>query len=274
MFKGNAFKQQLISEKIPDGETCTAYRCGPLVDLCRGPHIPSTKLIQAWKIVKNASTYWKANKENASLQRIYGIAFPDKKMMKKWEKDVKTAKLADHRELGKKYDLFFFDPVSPGCCFWLPHGARICNRLIALMRSEYVKRGFNEVITPNMYSSKLWDISGHNGKYKENMFLFDVEGQEFGLKPMNCPGHCVMFKNSRKSYRDLPIRMADFGVLHRNELSGSLGGLVRVRRFQQDDAHIFCRQDQIKQEMQGCLDFLKFVYGKLGFTYKLVLSTR
>jgi len=274
MFQENKFKQHFINDKIEDGGTCTAYRCGPLVDLCRGPHIPSTKMIQTMKIVKNSSCYWQGDANNEALQRVYGISFPDKKKMKKWNKDREQAAKSDHRVKGRELDLYFFDEISPGCCFWLPHGARIFNKLLTVMRAEYIKRGYSEVITPNMFSIELWNTSGHAAKYRENMFLFDVEEQEFGLKPMNCPGHCVMFKHSRKSYRDLPIRMADFGVLHRNEFSGSLSGLTRVRRFQQDDAHIFCRQDQIVEEIRGVLDFVNFVYNIFGFTFELELSTR
>jgi len=156
----------------------------------------------------------------------------------------------------------------------MPHGARIYNGLINFMRAEYRKRGFEEVVTPNMYNCDLWRTSGHYENYKENMFLIDVEKKEFGLKPMNCPGHCLMFRKEVRSYRDLPIRFADFGVLHRNEFSGALTGLTRVRRFQQDDAHIFCREDQIEQEMDGCLAFLNHVYGVFGFEFELHLSTR
>merc|ERR550537_1884316 len=194
--------------------------------------------------------------------------------MKQWDKAREQAAKSDHRLKGKDLGLYFFDELSPGCCFWLPHGARIYNRLLVLMRQQYALRGYSEVLSPNMFSMDLWNISGHAAKYKENMFLFDVEKQEFGLKPMNCPGHCLMFKHSRKSYRDLPIRMADFGVLHRNESSGSLSGLTRVRRFQQDDPHIYCRMDQIAQEVKGALDFMTYIYSLFGFEYTMVLSTK
>jgi threonyl-tRNA synthetase len=156
----------------------------------------------------------------------------------------------------------------------MPHGARIYNTLINFIRKQYWERGYTEVITPNVFNLALWEQSGHAEHYKSNMFVFDVEGQEFGMKPMNCPGHCLMFAHRVRSYRELPLRLADFGVLHRNELSGALTGLTRVRRFQQDDAHIFCRQDQIKAEVLGALDFMRFVYNALGMTYKLNLSTR
>merc|ERR1719445_624377 len=172
--------------------------------------------------------------------------------------------------------LFFFHPLSPGSCFFLPHGARVYNALQDFIRSQYWFRGYEEVITPNIFHTDLWKVSGHYANYKENMFMIDCENQEFGVKPMNCPGHCLMFKREGdvRSYRDLPIRMADFGVLHRNELSGALSGLTRVRRFQQDDAHIFCREDQITAEVAGVLDMLQSVYGIFGFTFNLQLSTR
>ena len=163
---------------------------------------------------------------------------------------------------------------SPGSCFWLPHGTRIYNKLVDFIRFEYFKRGYQEVITPNVYNLKLWEISGHAAHYKENMFSFDVEKAEFGLKPMNCPGHCVMFGNRKRSFRELPMRLADFGVLHRNEFSGALHGLTRVRRFQQDDAHIFCRQDQMEKELAAFVKMLDEVYEVFGLTYEMKLSTR
>ena len=283
MFKFNKFKQELITGIFDDmnerkvdsnDQYVTAYRCGPLIDLCRGPHIPNTSIIKALKIVKNGSTYWKNDNTRENLQRLYGISFPDKKLMKEWEELRKRAEQSDHRVIAKKQNLFFFDDMSPGSCFWLPHGARIYNKLMELIQNEYRKRGFTQVITPNMYSLKLWEISGHAAKYKDDMFLFDVENTQFGLKPMNCPGHCLMYKHELRSYRDLPIRFADFGALHRNEASGALTGLTRVRRFQQDDAHIFCRIDQIEDEIEGCLEFLTFIYNILGFKFELELSTR
>uniref|UniRef100_A0AAX7SX88 threonine--tRNA ligase n=1 Tax=Astatotilapia calliptera TaxID=8154 RepID=A0AAX7SX88_ASTCA len=250
------------------------FRCGPLIDLCRGPHVRHTGKIKALKIHKNSSTYWEGKADMETLQRIYGISFPDPKMLKDWEKFQEEAKNRDHRKLGREQDLFFFHDLSPGSCFFLPKGAFIYNTLIEFIRSEYRKRGFQEVVTPNVYNSKLWQTSGHWQHYSENMFSFEVEKEIFALKPMNCPGHCLMFDHRPRSWRELPFRMADFGVLHRNELSGALTGLTRVRRFQQDDAHIFCSMDQIESEIKGCLDFLRTVYDVFGFTFKLNLSTR
>ncbi|XP_076587806.1 threonine--tRNA ligase 1, cytoplasmic [Chaetodon auriga] len=273
MFKYNKFKCRILNEKVTT-PTTTVYRCGPLIDLCRGPHVRHTGKIKALKIHKNSSTYWEGKADMETLQRIYGISFPDPKMLKEWEKFQEDAKNRDHRKLGREQDLFFFHDLSPGSCFFLPKGAFLYNTLIEFIRSEYRKRGFQEVVTPNIYNSKLWQTSGHWQHYSENMFSFEVEKETFALKPMNCPGHCLMFDHRPRSWRELPLRMADFGVLHRNELSGALTGLTRVRRFQQDDAHIFCSMDQIEEEIKGCLDFLRTVYEVFGFTFKLNLSTR
>uniref|UniRef100_A0AAR2KY62 threonine--tRNA ligase n=1 Tax=Pygocentrus nattereri TaxID=42514 RepID=A0AAR2KY62_PYGNA len=269
----NKFKCRILNEKVTT-PTTTVYRCGPLIDLCRGPHVRNTGKIKALKIHKNSSTYWEGKADMESLQRVYGISFPDPKMLKEWEKFQEEAKNRDHRKLGREQDLFFFHDLSPGSCFFLPKGAFIYNTLVEFIRSEYRKRGFQEVVTPNIYNSKLWQTSGHWQHYSENMFSFEVEKEIFALKPMNCPGHCLMFDHRPRSWRELPLRLADFGVLHRNELSGALTGLTRVRRFQQDDAHIFCSMDQIESEIKGCLDFLRTVYDVFGFTFKLNLSTR
>uniref|UniRef100_UPI00398F2A6E threonine--tRNA ligase 1, cytoplasmic isoform X1 n=2 Tax=Pristiophorus japonicus TaxID=55135 RepID=UPI00398F2A6E len=273
MFKYNKFKCRILNEKV-NTPTTTVYRCGPLIDLCRGPHVRHTGKIKAMKIHKNSSTYWEGKADMETLQRIYGISFPDSKMLKEWEKFQEEAKNRDHRKLGREQELFFFHELSPGSCFFLPKGAYIYNELIEFIRSEYQKRGFTEVVTPNIYNSKLWQTSGHWQHYSENIFSFEVEKEIFALKPMNCPGHCLMFDHRPRSWRELPMRYADFGVLHRNELSGALTGLTRVRRFQQDDAHIFCTMEQIEAEIKGCLDFLRAVYNVFGFTFKLELSTR
>ncbi|CAG62888.1 uncharacterized protein GVI51_M12947 [Nakaseomyces glabratus] len=274
MFHYSKFKTYLVQTKIPDGGSTTVYKCGKLIDLCVGPHIPHTGRIKAFKLLKNSSSYFLGDANNESLQRVYGISFPDKKLMDAHLKFLAEASMRDHRKIGKEQELFLFNEMSPGSCFWLPHGTRIYNTLVDLLRSEYRKRGYEEVITPNMYNSKLWETSGHWANYKENMFTFEVEKETFGLKPMNCPGHCLMFKARERSYRELPWRVADFGVIHRNEFSGALSGLTRVRRFQQDDAHIFCTQDQIEQEIENIFDFLKFMYGVFGFEFKMELSTR
>ncbi|XP_062060964.1 threonine--tRNA ligase 2, cytoplasmic isoform X2 [Lepus europaeus] len=273
MFKYNKFKCRILNEKV-DTPTTTVYRCGPLIDLCKGPHVRHTGKIKAIKIFKNSSTYWEGNPEMETLQRIYGISFPDPKMMKTWEQFQEEAKNRDHRKIGKEQELFFFHDLSPGSCFFLPRGAFIYNTLMDFIREEYHKRDFLEVLSPNVYNSKLWETSGHWQHYSENMFTFGIEKETFALKPMNCPGHCLMFAHRPRSWREMPVRFADFGVLHRNELSGTLSGLTRVRRFQQDDAHIFCTVEQIEEEIKGCLQFLQSVYSTFGFTFQLNLSTR
>lgn len=273
LFAQNPFKVDLIQRKVAPGSMTTAYRCGDLVDLCRGPHLPSTARVKAFKVTKNSSAYWLASADNDSLQRIYGVSFPSEKLLKAHLRRLEEAKERDHRRVGKQQGLFFFDAVvSPGSCFWTSYGARIYNRLQELMRAEYRARGFDEVITPNICSAELF--KRHYQNYREDMYGFEVEGQEWYLKPMNCPGHCIIFDSRPRSYRELPIRMADFGVLHRNELSGTLSGLTRVRRFQQDDAHIFCREDQIKSEVTAALSFVFNIYELFGFEFSLALSTR
>ncbi|QSL64800.1 hypothetical protein MERGE_002102 [Pneumocystis wakefieldiae] len=274
MFKHNNYKQTIISSKVPDGGSSTVYRCGTLVDFCIGPHVPHTGKIKALSILKNSSSYFMGDVTKDSLQRIYGISFPDNKQMLDYMNFLADAEKRDHRRIGREQELFFFHELSPGSCFFLSHGTRIYNRLLEFIKSEYRKRRFDEVITPNIYNSKLWKISGHWQNYSENMFSFDIEKEQYALKPMNCPGHCLMFSMHDRSYRDLPLRYADFGVLHRNEFSGALAGLMRVRRFQQDDAHIFCTSDQVKEEIMNCFDFLKHVYEVFGFSFRLKLSTR
>lgn len=274
MFKHNPYKVHIIQDKIPDGTSTTVYRCGPLIDLCRGPHVPHTGRIKALAIIKNSSSYFLGDAANDSLQRLYGISFPDNKQLTEYKHFLAEAAKRDHRKIGREQELFMFHELSPGACFFLPHGTRIHNTLINFIKEEYVKRGFQEVITPNMFNTKLWETSGHWANYREDMFTFEAEKETWALKPMNCPGHCLIFGHRERSYRELPLRFADFGVLHRNEASGALTGLTRVRRFQQDDAHIFCRQDQIEEEMRGCLDFLQKVYGLFGLGFHLKLSTR
>jgi len=273
MFSYNKFKMELI-EKLEEGTTITAYRDGPFIDLCRGPHVPHSHRIKAMTVTKIGQAYWLGKPENPSLQRVYGISFPDPKLLKEYKMFLEEAAKRDHRLIGKNQELFMFHPLSPGSAFFLPHGMRIYNALVQFLRDEYWKRGYLEVNSPNVYDFALWETSGHAQNYRENMFSFTVENREFGLKPMNCPGHCLIFGSKNRSYRELPIRMADFGVLHRNEASGALTGLTRVRRFQQDDAHIFCMPEQVSQEVLGYLDFLKYVYGIFGFTFELDLSTR
>lgn len=273
MFAYSKYKLHYI-ENLVEGEKSTVYRCGTLVDLCRGPHIQNTGKIKTFKIMQNSSAYFLGDQSNDSLQRIRGVAFPDKKLMQEHLKFLEEAEKRNHLRIGKDQELFFFDEVSPGCPFLLPNGTKIFNALQKLLRSEYRKRGYQEVQTPNMYDVSIWKTSGHWAHYKDDMFKLDVEKREWALKPMNCPGHFILFGHRERSYRELPLRIADFGVLHRNEASGALSGLTRVRKFQQDDTHIFCTSDQISSEIEGLFDFLKCVYGLFGFTFKLKLSTR
>ncbi|XP_059534280.1 threonine--tRNA ligase 2, cytoplasmic isoform X2 [Myotis daubentonii] len=273
MFKYNKFKCRILNEKV-NTPTTTVYRCGPLIDLCKGPHVRHTGKIKTIKIFKNSSTYWEGNPALEALQRIYGISFPESKAMRAWEKVQEEARSRDHRRIGKDQELFFFHDLSPGSCFFLPRGAFIYNTLMDFIREEYHRRDFVEVLSPTVLNSKLWEASGHWQHYSQNMFAFRVDKDTFALKPMNCPGHCLMFAHRPRSWREMPIRFADFGVLHRNELSGTLSGLTRVRRFQQDDAHIFCTVEQIEEEIRGCLQFLQSVYSTFGFSFQLNLSTR
>ncbi|EKX74103.1 threonyl-tRNA synthetase, putative [Theileria equi strain WA] len=273
----NPFKVDLIKRKIADGEKTVCYRCGDFVDLCRGPHVPFTSFIKgaSFDILKASSCYWLSNSDADSLQRVYGISFPEKDQLKSYHARIEEAKQRDHRLIGTQLNLFYFDSVhSPGSCFWLPNGAKIYNRLTTFLRDNYRVRGYQEVVTPNIYSCDLWRQSGHYDNYKENMYTFMSDDTEWGMKPMNCPGHCLMFKHMNLSYRQLPLRLADFGVLHRNELTGSLSGLTRVRRFQQDDAHIFCTQDQIMDEVLDLINFIGKVYSLFNFRYEFKLSTK
>mmetsp|Transcript_16660 Transcript_16660/g.40841 ORF Transcript_16660/g.40841 Transcript_16660/m.40841 type:complete len:725 (+) Transcript_16660:212-2386(+) len=273
MFAENKFKVELISNLAGDA-IISCYRCGPMVDLCRGPHLPDTAWIKSVAVNQCSRAHWRADVKNDPLVRVYAITFPHDKLMKEYQLRIAEAKKRDHRLIGMNQELFFFNTLSPGSCFFLPDGAKIYNTLISFIREKYWEYEYDEVITPNIFNFDLWKTSGHAAHYKENMFAFDVESQEFGLKPMNCPGHCVMFGNRKRSFRELPMRLADFGVLHRNEFSGALHGLTRVRRFQQDDAHIFCRRDQMEGELVNFIKFMDEVYEVFGLTYEMALSTR
>ncbi len=298
MFAYSKYKMHYIEKFVAGGESSTVYRNGTLVDLCAGPHIQNTKKIEAFKIMKNSSAYFLGDQSNDSLQRIHGVAFSKKEELKQWEHYLEEAKKRDHQEIGKNQKLFMFSQLSPGSPFLLPHGTRIFNALQNMLREAYWDRGYQEVQSPNMYNVDLWKTSGHWDHYQDNMFKVhvkedaladakvqptapgakavevDKDKDTFGLKPMNCPGHCLMFRNEERSYRELPWRVADFGVLHRNEASGALSGLTRVRKFQQDDTHVFCTEDQIMQEIEALFDFLSYVYGLFGFPFKLKFSTR
>jgi len=271
--KGEKFKVELFQE-IRDDKV-SLYEQGNFVDLCRGPHIPSTKYLKAFKLLSTAAAYWKGDEKRETLQRIYGTAFSSQKELDEFMKMKEEAAKRDHRKIGRELDLYSFNECSPGMPFFHPKGAIIYNGLLCFLREEYNKRNYREVITPLLYSKNLWEQSGHWEHYKGDMFFLDIEGRTFSLKPMNCPSHIIIFKNGMKSYRDLPLRIADFAVLHRNELSGVLGGLFRVRKFSQDDAHIFCTPEQIESEIIGLIDFAEFIYRRVfNFEYEVALSTK
>ncbi len=274
LFKDNKYKIEIIDE-VPKMDEISAYRCGDFIDLCHGPHAPSSGYIKSFKLIKLAGAYWRGDSKNKMLTRIYGISFPEKKMLDDHFKMIEEAEKRDHRKIGQQLDLFSISEESPGSIFFHPKGAVIYNELMKLIREEYFKRGYHEVITPNILNKNLWVTSGHWDHYKENMYLTKIEGNDFAVKPMNCPADILIFKSRPRSYRELPLRLADFGVLHRNELSGVLSGLFRVRKFVQDDAHIFVTKEQIKEEVKKVIDFIDFIYSKVfDFNYSVELSTR
>ena len=273
---GERFKVELIQELAAKGETTVGiYHQGTWFDLCRGPHVQSTGQIKAFKLMSVAGAYWKGDQANQMLQRVYATAFQDKKELEEYLKNLEEAKKRDHRKLGKELGLFMFHPWAPGSPFFTGRGAVVYNELLRFMRDMYFKYGYNEVITPQIFDVEMFKTSGHYANYKENMFFTKVDERDFSSKPMNCPSHCLLFGSTKHSYRDLPYRMADFGRLHRYELSGAISGLTRVRTFCQDDAHIFCTVDQIQAEIKGFVELLNEVYHKLGMTeYHVYLSTR
>jgi threonyl-tRNA synthetase len=270
------YKVELIADLARGNgvETVSLYRNGPFVDLCRGPHGPGTKRIKAVKLTSLAGAYWRGDSDRPMLTRIYGTAFFSKEQLQEHVKRIEEARQRDHRKLGRELGLFWFSERSPGSAFWLPNGTTIVNQLLALVREEIARRGYDEVKTPQIYDAELWKTSGHWGKYRENMFVTSDGERDMAIKPMNCPGHCTLYASQRHSYRELPIRYFEPGLLHRNEPSGALHGLLRVRHFMQDDAHIFCREDQIQDEVAANLDFAKELYDIFGLDYHLELSTR
>ena len=274
--EGQDYKVELIEDLVKNEgvETVSLYRNGPFTDLCRGPHAPGTKRIKAFKLTSVAGAYWRGDSTRTMLTRVYGTAFLSKEDLAAHLERLEEARKRDHRKLGKELDLFMFSELSPGSPFWQPNGAQIWTQLTDLWRTENAKRGYREVRTPILYDVDLWKQSGHWDVYRENMYFTDVEGQPMGLKPMNCPAHIQIYKDDRRSYRDLPIRYSEAGLVHRHEPSGTLHGLLRVRHITQDDAHIFCAEDQVKEEVQRCLDFGFFIYDIFGFEPRLELSTR
>ena len=255
-------------------DTVSLYRNGPFTDLCRGPHGPGTKRIGAFKLTSVAGAYWRGDSDRQMLTRIYGTAFLDKAALEEHLERLEEARARDHRKLGRELGLFMLSDVAPGMPFWLPKGTHVWNELTQLWRTSNVERGYTEVRTPILYDVELWKKSGHWHVYRDHMYFTDVEGQPMGLKPMNCPAHVQIYKRDSRSYRDLPIRYAEQGLVHRHEPSGTLHGLLRVRHITQDDAHVFCTEEQIEEEVLRCLDFGFFIYDQFGFKPRLELSTR
>ena len=272
--EGEQYKADII-RSIPDSEPISLYGQDDFIDLCRGPHVPSTRHLKAFKLMKVAGAYWRGDSRNEMLQRIYGTAWADAKALKAYLRQLEEAEKRDHRKLGRQLDLFHMQEEAPGMVFWHPRGWTLYQILQQYMRTEQQKRGYREINTPEVVDFTLWKKSGHADKFGEDMFSVQSEGRDFALKPMNCPCHVQVFNQGLKSYRDLPLRYSEFGSCHRNELSGALHGLMRVRGFVQDDGHIFCTEDQIQDEVSDFIDFLHHVYSRLGFTGILYrLATR
>jgi threonyl-tRNA synthetase len=276
LVKDNEYKVEIL-QGIPADERVTfcSHSDGAFEDLCRGGHMARTGDIKAYKLLSTAGAYWRGNENNTMLQRIYGTAWESRDAQKGYLKRVEEAEKRDHRKLGRALGLFFFDPIAPASPFFLPKGAQVMNSLIDYVKELYVKYGYHEVMTPQIFNTELWKISGHLEAYSENMYFVDVDEREFGVKPMNCPAAAMLYLADSHSYRELPMRLADFGRLHRNERSGVTHGLTRVRSFVQDDAHIFCTLDQISDEINSFLKMLSEAYDTLGFdSYRLELSLR
>lgn len=271
--RGERFKLELI-EDIPDEEV-SVYRNGDFVDLCRGPHVPSTGFVKNFKLLSVAGAYWRGDEHNAVLQRIYGISFQDKKELKKYLAMLEEAKKRDHRRLAKELDLFSFQAEGPGFPFWHANGMILYNEVASYMRNLLDSRGYEEIKTPIIMNEALWHRSGHWDHYKENMYFTQIDEQDYAVKPMNCPGALLIYKNSPHSYKEFPLKLSEMGMVHRHEKSGVLHGLFRVRMFTQDDAHVFCTPEQMEDEVIKIIDLIDEVYQTFGFeNYKMELSTR
>ena len=272
--KGEHYKVEIL-QSIPDGEDLSFYQQGEFLDLCRGPHVPDTGKIKAFKLTKVAGAYWRGDSKNAMLQRIYGTAWGDKKALKEYLFRLEEAEKRDHRKLGKRLDLFHTQEEAPGMVFWHPKGWQIWQTLERYIRQVQNNNGYQEIKTPQLVDMSLWEKSGHADKFGDGMFSVESDSRQYAIKPMNCPCHVQVFNQGLKSYRELPIRLAEFGSCHRNEPSGTLQGIMRVRGFVQDDAHIFCREDQIQEEVVHFIDVLTDVYRDFGFDDLIIrLSTR
>lgn len=271
---GEEYKVRIIRD-LPEGEEISVYRQGHWMDLCRGPHVPSTGRLGAYKLTKLAGAYWRGDASNEMLQRIYGTAWANKKQLKQHLHRIQEAEKRDHRKIGKKLDLFHTQEEAPGMVFWHPNGWLVYQAIEQYMRRQQRRHGYREIKTPQVVAMTLWEQSGHADKFGEDMFRLRAEERDYAVKPMNCPCHVQVFNQGLRSYRDLPLRLAEFGSCHRNEPSGSLHGIMRVRGFTQDDGHIFCAEDAIQSEVSGFIDFLHEVYADFGFEQVIYrLSTR
>ena len=274
LMKDEPYKVELIND-LPEGEEISFYKQGDFTDLCAGPHLPSTGKVKAIKLLSSSGAYWRGDEHNKMLQRIYGISFPKQSELDNYINLIEEAKKRDHRKLGKELELFFFDETAPGMAYWMPKGFTLLNTLIEFWRKEHKKRGYQEFSGPQLNSSSLWKTSGHWDHYKEDMFvLTDIDGNEQALKPMNCPNSIKIYQQKLRSYKDLPLRFNDVDVIHRNEKSGQLNGLFRVRMFRQDDSHNYVTDEQIGTEIKDIIEIAKYLYSVFGLEYTLTLSTR
>ena len=270
--KGETYKVEIIDDLGVD--KVSIYKQGEFVDLCRGTHVPSTGYLKAFKLMSTAGAYWRGDSKNKMLQRIYGVAFASKKELDEYLTMMEEAERRDHRKLGKQLNLFFLDEHGPGFPFFMPKGVELFNKLQEIWRVEHKKRGYQEIKTPIMLDRELWEISGHWFNYRENMYTSEIDELEFAIKPMNCPGSIISYKNNLHSYKDLPLKYGEMGLVHRHEFSGALHGLMRVRAFTQDDAHVFCTKEQIEEQIIEIIDLYDKFYTLFGFEYHIELSTK
>jgi threonyl-tRNA synthetase len=274
LFRDQPYKLELIAEFPPDG-VITTYTHDGFTDLCRGPHVRDTSQIGFFKLLRVSGAYWRGDERRPQLQRIYGTSWPTREQLDAYLHRLEEAERRDHRRLGRELELFHFDPTAPGMPYWLPKGLKILNLLLDFWRQEHEKRGYQEIAAPLINDKSLWEVSGHWDHYRENMFLIQLdEHLTYGVKPMNCPNAMIVYNLKKRSYRDLPLRLSDCDILHRYERSGTLHGLLRVRKFQQDDAHIFVTEDQIEEEFARILEIAQLFYGIFGLRYTLRLGTR
>ncbi len=273
-FRGNEYKLEIIDSEAKD-KTITMYEQGEFFDLCAGPHLPSTGKLAAFKLTKISGAYWRADARNRQLQRIYGVVFPEKKLLDQYLFMLSEAEKRDHRKLGREMDLFHINEEGPGFIFWHPKGMRIIQRIRSFVREQNNKRGFDEIATPMILNESLWKKSGHYDNFKENMYFVDIDSAKYAVKPMNCPGACLTYKTRKRSYRELPLRFAEFGHVHRHELAGVISGLVRVRAFTQDDSHSYCMLEQLDQEILTIIDYCQEAYRVFGFKeYEIFIATK